>query len=235
MDDPFLMGVLHGMADLHEQLQPLVDGQVVLVAVLGDRDAADQLHDEVRAARVGRPGIKHPGDVRVVHQRQRLPLGLEPGNHLPRIHARLDDLERDAAADRRLLVGHVDDAHAPFADLLQQLVRTDERAGALGQRLLSGRQIDRGAELGGRLLQKAVGIVVGLEQGFDPHAKAASPPRPRSRNAARSAGGFSMAARKIDLTLFGSTIAIVSLSVACTHTCYATFVAGLSHEIEETV
>ena len=30
---------------------------------------------------------------------------------------------------RRLLLGHVDDAHAPFADLLQQLVRADDGAG----------------------------------------------------------------------------------------------------------
>ena len=28
------------------------------------------------------------------------------------------------------LLGHVDDAHAPFADLLEQLVRADDRAGA---------------------------------------------------------------------------------------------------------
>ena len=107
----------------------------------------------------------------MVHQGQGLPLGLEAGDHLPGIHARLDDLERDAAADRRLLVGHEDHAHAAFADLLQQLVRTDERAGPLGQRRLGGRQVDRGAELGGRLFQEAVRIVVGLEQGLDPRAE----------------------------------------------------------------
>ena len=31
----------------------------------------------------GRPGVEDPGDVRVVHQRQGLPLGLEPGQDLP--------------------------------------------------------------------------------------------------------------------------------------------------------
>ncbi len=67
VDDPLLVRMLHGMTDLHEQFQPLVDRQVVLVAVLGDRDAANQFHDEVRAARVGRPGIEHAGDIRVVH------------------------------------------------------------------------------------------------------------------------------------------------------------------------
>ena len=34
------------------------------------------------------------------------------------VHARLDDLERDLRLDRLGLLGHVDDAHAPFADLL---------------------------------------------------------------------------------------------------------------------
>ena len=53
-----------------------------LVAVLGDRDALDQLHHEERPAAVGRAGVEHAGDVRVVHQRQGLPLGLEPGDDL---------------------------------------------------------------------------------------------------------------------------------------------------------
>ena len=48
------------------------------------------------------------------------------------VHARLDDLQRDLAADGLLLLGHVDDAHAPLADLLEQLVRADPRAGPLG-------------------------------------------------------------------------------------------------------
>ena len=69
----------------------------------------------------------------MVHQRQRLPLGLEAGDHLPRVHARLDDLERDRPLDRLGLLGHEHDAHAPFADLLQQLVRADDRAGPLGR------------------------------------------------------------------------------------------------------
>ena len=42
-----------------------------------------------------------------------------------RVHARLDDLQGDRALDRLGLLGHVDDAHAAFADLLQQLVGAD--------------------------------------------------------------------------------------------------------------
>ena len=68
----------------------------------------------------------------MVHHRQRLPLGLEPGDHLPRVHARLDDLQRHAPLDRLVLLGHEDDAHAAFADLLQQLVGADLGAGLFG-------------------------------------------------------------------------------------------------------
>ena len=50
-------------------------------SVIGD--ALDQFHDEERPAVGGRAGVEHLGDVRVVHQGQRLPLGLEAGEHLP--------------------------------------------------------------------------------------------------------------------------------------------------------
>ena len=58
----------------------------------------------------------------MVHQGQGLPLGLEAGDDLLGVHARLDDLQRDLAADRLLLLGHIDDAKAAFADLLAELV-----------------------------------------------------------------------------------------------------------------
>src|SRR5206468_4042768 len=94
-----LVGVLHGPADVQEQFQPVVDRQVVLVAEVRDRNAADQLHDEIRSAAVGRAGIQDAGDVGVVHQRQGLPFHLETGHDLPGGHARLEDLESHFAAD----------------------------------------------------------------------------------------------------------------------------------------
>ena len=54
----------------------------------------------------GRPGVEHLGDVRVVHQGQGLPLGLEPGDHLPGVHPRLDHLQGHLPADRLGLLGH---------------------------------------------------------------------------------------------------------------------------------
>ena len=79
-------------------------GQIVLVAVLGDLDAAHQFHHEVRPARVGRAGVEHLGDVRMIHHRQRLPLGLEARDHLLGVHAELDNFQRNAASKAPLSV-----------------------------------------------------------------------------------------------------------------------------------
>ena len=51
----------------------------------------------------------------MIHQRHGLPLGLEAGDDLVGVHARLDDLERDLAADRLDLLGDEDQAEAAFA------------------------------------------------------------------------------------------------------------------------
>ena len=109
---------------------------MVFVTVLGDGLTFDQFHHEVRPTTVGRAGIEYAGDVRMVHERQGLTFRLEAGDHLPRIHARLDDLEGYLATDRLVLLSHVHDAHAAFTDLLQQLVRADPHAGALQPRCI---------------------------------------------------------------------------------------------------
>ena len=64
------------------------------VAIVRERDALDELHHEERPAGLGGAGVEHPGDVGMVHQRQGLPLGLESGQHGPRVHPGLDHLER---------------------------------------------------------------------------------------------------------------------------------------------
>ena len=68
------------------------------------------------------------GDVRVIHQRERLPLLLEAGDHFLRVHAELEDLERHAPSHRLDLLGHPDDAEATLANLLEQLVIADALA-----------------------------------------------------------------------------------------------------------
>ena len=129
MDDALLVGVLDGLADLHEELQALFDVQPLSIAILGDGDPRHVLHDEVGSSRLRRPGVEHLGNVGVVHHRQCLPLGLEAGDHLPGVHAQLDDLQRHPPADGLLLLGQIDDGEAALADLLQDLVVADALAG----------------------------------------------------------------------------------------------------------
>jgi hypothetical protein len=77
VDDALLVRVLDGLANLDEQSEPGRGAEVVLIAVVRDGNPAHQFHHEVGSPEFRRPGIEHLGDVGMVHQRQRLPLGLE--------------------------------------------------------------------------------------------------------------------------------------------------------------
>ena len=170
MDDALLMCVLHGLADGNEQFEPFPRRQMFLIAKLGDRDAFDQLHDEIGAAAVGRAGVKNLGDIRMIHDGQRLPFGLEAGDDLRRVHARLDDLDGNHAADRLFLFGQEDDAHAAFAELLKQFVGADACAGRLGRNAqvrAAWSSINGEFQGRGRLFQETVGGGVRLNHGFD--------------------------------------------------------------------
>ena len=129
MDDPLLMGVLHGLTDGEEQLQALPRRQPVLVAEVCDRHALDQLHDEVRPAALGGAGVEHLGDVRVVHPGEGLALLLEAGDQAGGIEARPDQLEGDAPLHRLELVGDPDRGLAVF----QKTCATCHRAEGRGQ------------------------------------------------------------------------------------------------------
>ena len=64
-------------------------------------------HDEVGpSVRVG-TGVEDPGDVGVIHQRERLALGFEPGDYLPAVHARLDNLQRHVPPNRLELLSAI--------------------------------------------------------------------------------------------------------------------------------
>ena len=163
VDNALGVSVLHGLADLEEQSQSLFCAQVVLIAVFGDGNAGNQLHDKIRPAGVSGSGVEDFGDIGVVHEGQGLSLRLEAGDDLAGVHAQFDDLEGDLAADGLLLLGHVDHRHAALADLLQELVPTNDRARALrrGSHVGSG-----GQGLAGRL-QEPPGLIVRLEQSLD--------------------------------------------------------------------
>ena len=74
----------------------------------------------------------------MVHHGQGLFFGLEAGDHLLGVHARLDDLERHPPLDRLRLLGHVHHAKPAFADLLQELVGADLIAWFFGDGLVEG-------------------------------------------------------------------------------------------------
>ena len=120
----------------------------------------------------GRPvsvdaGVEHLGDVRVVHQRQRLPLRLEAGDDLARVHAELDDLEGHAPLDRLALLGHPHGAEAAFAELLEKLVAADDRAEFFRVRLVKRRWM----EVISSCPHEIAGFVMRIKQRLDASAK----------------------------------------------------------------
>ena len=84
VDHALLVGVLHGVRDLEEQVDARADAQRLAVGVVGDRLAIDELHREVRAPGVGGAGVVDRRDGGVIHQRQRLALAVST-LHKPRL------------------------------------------------------------------------------------------------------------------------------------------------------
>ena len=100
----------------------------------------------------------------MVHQCQCLALGFKAGDDLFGVHAQLDDFERDAAAHRLLLLGHVNHATAALADLLKEFVVTDLVARLFGEGDGKGT-----GGLGGVRRKAAQGwrVLVGVQHGRD--------------------------------------------------------------------
>jgi hypothetical protein len=131
VDDAALVRVLDGLADGDEEAEAGWDVEMGGIAVLRDGDAVDELHDEVEAAGVGGSGVERTGNEGVVHEGERLALGLEAGDGLLGVHSGLDDLEGDLALDGMELLGAANDAHAAAAESTEDPVGTDEGAGAV--------------------------------------------------------------------------------------------------------
>lgn len=125
MNHAFVMGVLHGLADLFEEFEPFRNRQSLMVGVFRDRFAFDVFHDEVRSSGVVGVGVKHFRDVWMIHQRQSLPFGFEAGDDQFRVHAQLDEFQRDFATDGCSLFGSIDFAHAAGTDAFQNTIRAD--------------------------------------------------------------------------------------------------------------
>jgi hypothetical protein len=65
----------------------------------------------------------------MIHERERLPLGLKPGDYLLGVHSGFDDLDRHLTPNWSGLLCQPDLTHAAFADPLQQSVRADQLSG----------------------------------------------------------------------------------------------------------
>ena len=175
---------------------------------VGDRHALDQLHDEVGPAGLGRAGVEHLGDVGVVHQGQGLALGLEPGDDLAGVHAGLMILRATLRRTGCSLLGHPDLAHAPLADLLQQLVGADDGAGAFARSGLAR----RAAVGGGRGLEEPARPEVGLQQGLDLRRSSGSASgRPVEEGGTFLVGRSSPGLRQKIVSMPGSTAAMAHL------------------------
>ena len=160
MDDPLLVRVLHRLDDREKHLQALAQGQEMGGAVPVQGDSVDSFHDEVRTAVFGFAGVEDARDIRVIENRERLPLGFETSKNFARVHPRLDEFDRDRTLDRLILLGGVDDAHAAFPERVQNSKRTD-----------SSRVRDVGSRRGCALEEGRAGGLGMFEESFDVTAK----------------------------------------------------------------
>ena len=129
VDDALLMGMLDRLADGDEEPEAVLGGEPVPVAVVGEGNAPGELHNEIGTAGLGGSGVEDLGDIGVVHDGQGLTLCLEPGHHIPGVHAEFYDLHGDAAMHGLDLLSQVDHAHAAASQLLEELIPArEERA-----------------------------------------------------------------------------------------------------------
>ncbi len=111
----------------------------VLIAILRDRQPGHVLHHEIRLALQRGSGVQDLGDGRMIHDRQRLPLGFEALHHGLVVHSGLDQFHGNLAAHRGGLLRQPDLPHAAFSQLADQ----NEAL----RKYLSGRQAARQAVL----------------------------------------------------------------------------------------
>jgi hypothetical protein len=119
--DSLVVRVLNGRAHAPEQVEPLADGQPVLVAVARNRYPVNQLECDERPPGVGGARVPHAGNVRVIHEGQRVALALEPNGTLA-VPPAPEQLERDPPPHRHHLFGQPHEARGPRPDRREKLV-----------------------------------------------------------------------------------------------------------------
>jgi hypothetical protein len=129
MDDQVLMRVLHCIADLSEQLQPLFDRQLPLPAPVRDRHAFDVLEHDVRGAVFCCAPIEEPCDVRVFEVRQNLAFVTESRDRGAPIQIEFERLDGDLFVKLIVIAdGKVDRAHSTAAERMHDAIRAHAAA-----------------------------------------------------------------------------------------------------------
>jgi hypothetical protein len=126
VNDQPLVCVLDRRAHLQEQPHPLIDIEVLAIAVRVDRLAGDELHDEVRQPRLGRAAVQQPRDIRMIEAREDLALVAESLHDVRRVVARSDQLDGNLLLVRVIRAScPIDLAHSAGAYQLDQAIRAD--------------------------------------------------------------------------------------------------------------
>ena len=73
MDDEVVVRVAHRVADLVHEVEPLIDGEIVGVAVAAQVRTVDRLHREVREPRRRETSLDEPRDARVLQEGEDAP------------------------------------------------------------------------------------------------------------------------------------------------------------------
>src|SRR5690606_9147752 len=102
------------------------DAELTFIAIAAQIDAVDVFERKPRKRIVGDTAIDQMGDIRMVEIGQDLPLGAEAPDHLGRIPAGPDQLDRYALLELAIdALGTPDRAHATAPDFLDQAKRAD--------------------------------------------------------------------------------------------------------------
>ena len=142
------------------------------IAVVRDAFADHQFHSEERTALAALAGIEDFRDAWMIHQGQGLSFGLEPGDHIRRVHAEFDDLERDFASEGFELLGAIDDPTPAFSELFEDAVAiesVDEGMGCGGVIVLRCIRVIRRSVLQSKR-QEATQAQPDRQTGFEPGA-----------------------------------------------------------------
>src|SRR5262249_9048704 len=95
MHDEVLMGIFDSRANLEEELESFSDRHFLLVAVFVNRQAADELHYEVRPSIASGADVEQLSNVGVIEMRKNLTLAEEAPQDVVGVHAALHDLDDD--------------------------------------------------------------------------------------------------------------------------------------------